>query len=76
MSLGLVGLCLLVVIGLYYYNNPLKHGGWFLTRMGMQGTIVSGLLFCALAAATILAKVWLYGARQTPPEPETQAVLH
>jgi len=51
-------------------------GGWFLTRMGMQGTILSGLLFCALAAATILAKVWLYGTRQTPPEPETQVVLH
>lgn len=32
MSLGLVGLCLAFVIGLYYYNNPLRHGGWFMTR--------------------------------------------
>ena len=32
MSLSLVGLCLLVVIGIYFYNNPLKHGGWFMIR--------------------------------------------
>jgi OPA family glycerol-3-phosphate transporter-like MFS transporter len=32
MSLLLVGLCLAVVVGLYYYNNPLGHGSWFMTR--------------------------------------------
>ena len=32
MDLGLVGLCLLGVIGLYFRNNPLSHGGWFLLR--------------------------------------------
>jgi OPA family glycerol-3-phosphate transporter-like MFS transporter len=32
MSLLLVGLCLAVVIGLYYYNNPMGHGSWFMTR--------------------------------------------
>ena len=51
-------------------------GGWFLERLGMQGTILSGLLFCALAAATIAAKVLMYGARPVEPEPETRAVLH
>ena len=32
MSLSIVALCLLVVIGIYFYNNPLKHGPWFLSR--------------------------------------------
>ncbi|MFA5263563.1 MAG: MFS transporter [Opitutaceae bacterium] len=32
MPLLLVGLCLVVVVGLYFYNNPLKHGTWFLVR--------------------------------------------
>jgi MFS transporter, OPA family, glycerol-3-phosphate transporter len=32
MSLLLVGICLAVVVGLYYYNNPLGHGSWFMTR--------------------------------------------
>ena len=32
MSLVLVGLCLAAVIGLYFCNNPLRHGSWFLTR--------------------------------------------
>jgi OPA family glycerol-3-phosphate transporter-like MFS transporter len=32
MSLTLVGLCLAVVVGLYFYNNPLGHGSWFMTR--------------------------------------------
>src|SRR5947209_864332 len=32
MELKLVALCLLAVIGLYFYNNPLKHGGWFMLR--------------------------------------------
>ena len=31
-SLGIVALCLLAVIGIYFYNNPLKHGPWFLSR--------------------------------------------
>ena len=32
MSLLLVGLCLAVVVGLYFYNNPMGHGSWFMTR--------------------------------------------
>ncbi len=32
MDIGLVGICLLIVIGIYFYNNPLKHGPWFLSR--------------------------------------------
>ncbi len=32
MSLLLVGLCLIVVVGLYFYNNPMGHGSWFMTR--------------------------------------------
>ena len=32
MSLLLVGICLAVVVGLYFYNNPLGHGAWFMTR--------------------------------------------
>jgi OPA family glycerol-3-phosphate transporter-like MFS transporter len=31
-SLGLVACCLAIVIGIYFYNNPLKHGPWFLSR--------------------------------------------
>jgi OPA family glycerol-3-phosphate transporter-like MFS transporter len=32
MSLSVVGFCLIAVVGLYFYNNPLKHGWWFLVR--------------------------------------------
>ncbi len=32
MSLSIVALCLLIVIGIYFYNNPLQHGPWFLSR--------------------------------------------
>lgn len=32
MSLSIVALCLFIVIGIYFYNNPLKHGPWFLSR--------------------------------------------
>lgn len=32
MLLLLIGLCLAAVVGLYYYNNPLKHGSWFMNR--------------------------------------------
>ena len=32
MSLLLVGLCLLAVIAVYFGNNPMHHGRWFLTR--------------------------------------------
>jgi OPA family glycerol-3-phosphate transporter-like MFS transporter len=28
----LVGLCLAIIIALYFYNNPLGHGRWFMTR--------------------------------------------
>ncbi len=32
MYASLVALCLAVVIGIYFYNNPLGHGSWFLVR--------------------------------------------
>src|SRR6266403_4555885 len=32
MSLSIVFVCLALVVGLYFYNNPLRHGGWFLSR--------------------------------------------
>lgn len=32
MSLSIVAACLFIVIGVYFYNNPLKHGPWFLSR--------------------------------------------
>src|SRR4051812_17689994 len=32
MSLSIVFICLVTVIGIYFYNNPLKHGPWFLSR--------------------------------------------
>ena len=32
MSLLLVGICLAAIVGLYFYNNPLKHGSWYMTR--------------------------------------------
>lgn len=32
MSLSIVALCLFVVIAVYFYNNPMKHGPWFLSR--------------------------------------------
>ena len=32
MYFSFVGLCLAAVIGLYFYNNPLKHGRWFMVR--------------------------------------------
>src|SRR3974390_2398632 len=32
MYLTLVGLCLVLVVGLYFYNNPMNHGSWFMLR--------------------------------------------
>src|SRR6266496_138099 len=32
MSLSIVFICLALVVGIYFYNNPLKHGTWFLSR--------------------------------------------
>src|SRR6266480_1168174 len=32
MSLSIVFICLALVVGIYFYNNPLKHGRWFLIR--------------------------------------------
>lgn len=32
MYLSVVGLILAVVVGLYFYNNPLRHGAWFMVR--------------------------------------------
>ncbi|MDC8758120.1 MFS transporter [Janthinobacterium fluminis] len=37
-------------------------GGWGISRFGMAGTIGSGLLFAALAAALVGARLALYGA--------------
>ena len=28
----LIGCCLAIVVGLYFYNNPLRHGRWFMVR--------------------------------------------
>ncbi|HUJ09552.1 MAG TPA: MFS transporter [Verrucomicrobiae bacterium] len=32
MEPGIIGLCLLVAVFLYFYNNPLKHNRWFMVR--------------------------------------------
>src|SRR5215475_12609831 len=32
MSLAIVAFCLLAIIGVYFSNNPLEHGRWFLIR--------------------------------------------
>ena len=32
MSLAIVLLCLAAVTGIYFYNNPLRHASWFLSR--------------------------------------------
>src|SRR5438477_7224664 len=32
MSLSVVFICLALVVGIYFYNNPLKHGPWFFSR--------------------------------------------
>jgi OPA family glycerol-3-phosphate transporter-like MFS transporter len=29
---ALAGICLVVIIGLYFRNNPMKHGDWFMLR--------------------------------------------
>ena len=32
MDLSVVGLILAIIIALYFYNNPMNHGRWFITR--------------------------------------------
>src|SRR5437016_2076725 len=32
MSLSIVFVCLAIVVWIYFYNNPLRHGPWFLSR--------------------------------------------
>src|SRR5947207_2885641 len=32
MSLSILFICLALVVGIYFYNNPLRHGPWFLSR--------------------------------------------
>ena len=32
MDLLLVGICLAVIIGLYFHNNPMRHSRWFMLR--------------------------------------------
>src|SRR3954470_14775801 len=32
MSLSIVFISLALVVGMYFYNNPLNHGPWFLSR--------------------------------------------
>src|ERR1044071_8218887 len=32
MPLTIVASCLALIVGLYFYNNPLKHGRWFMVR--------------------------------------------
>jgi MFS transporter, OPA family, glycerol-3-phosphate transporter len=31
-SLGIVAICLAIVTWIYFYNNPMRHGPWFLSR--------------------------------------------
>jgi predicted MFS family arabinose efflux permease len=38
-------------------------GGWFLARLGLQGTLYSGLLFAALALLVIVVKVLFFSAQ-------------
>src|SRR6478609_2945956 len=55
MSLSIVFICLALVVGIYFYNNPLKHGPWFLSRRFINwfplGSLMSnedfGLIFAA-----------------------------
>jgi hypothetical protein len=37
MSLSIVFICLALVVGIYFYNNPLRHGPWFLSRRMENG---------------------------------------
>ena len=37
-------------------------GGWFLARMGLHGTLYSGVLFAALAVLVIVVKVLFFSA--------------
>ena len=32
MDLVLVGICLAVIVGLYFHNNPISHSRWFMVR--------------------------------------------
>jgi len=32
MSLTVVGLCLAIIIAIYFYNNPLHHSSWYMVR--------------------------------------------
>jgi len=32
MQLLLIGFCLLIVVGFYFLNNPMRHGRWFMLR--------------------------------------------
>lgn len=32
MSLTVVGLCLAIIVAIYFYNNPLHHGSWYMVR--------------------------------------------
>src|SRR6266702_5545080 len=36
MSLSIVFICLALVVGIYFYKNPLRHGTWFLSRRFMN----------------------------------------
>src|SRR5512133_1440472 len=31
-SLSIVAICLAIVTWIYFYNNPMRHGPWFLSR--------------------------------------------
>jgi OPA family glycerol-3-phosphate transporter-like MFS transporter len=76
MSLTFVGICLVAVIGLYFYNNPLKHGGWFLMRrfinwfpLGMTYSFLYmaryNLAVSKNALGTLMTKEdfgWIFGA--------------
>ncbi len=32
MYISVVAICLCIIVGLYFYSNPLNHGRWFMLR--------------------------------------------
>src|SRR3954469_23209698 len=36
MDLILISSCMVIIVGVYFYTNPLKHGSWFMMRRFMN----------------------------------------
>lgn len=57
-------------------------GGWFIAAWGLQGSLLCGAMFAALAAIAIAARLWLQrqatlALRQSSPSPaETSRFPH